>query len=83
MTFGLLAGNRLPAQRCDLEPKYRVVNTDNFGGDYPNEQWASEPTTEKDAISLAQRMNGKLGDYSSRYNKVVRLPYTLQPGFEP
>lgn len=63
---------------------WRVVNTDNFGSDYPDEKWASEPIETKfQAQQIAEELNKPLGPYSHRYYKVVKLPYDLQPGFEP
>lgn len=65
------------------ELKFRVVNTDNHGGDYPDERWASEPLPEAEAKALARQLNTGKDDYSSRWHKVVREDYALQPGFEP
>jgi hypothetical protein len=63
---------------------YRVVNTDNFGGDYPNEQFVGpEYATEDEAQKAADELNGPYPEHSSRYHKVVEMPYELQPGFEP
>lgn len=63
---------------------YRIVNTDNFGGDYPDEKFVGdEYTTEAEAELVAAKMNGPYPEYSSRYFKVVEMPYELQPGFEP
>ena len=59
-----------------------VVNTDNFGSDYPNESFAAGPfATKAEAEAEAERRNGP--PYSSRYFKVVEEGYQLQPGFEP
>jgi len=64
---------------------YRVVNTDNFGGDYPNESFVGpEYATQEEAEKEAEELNSKYGgDYAPRYYKVVEMPYVLQPGFEP
>ena len=63
-------------------PIYRIVNTDNFGGDYPNESFVEgEYATEQEAQTVANTMN--VYDYNPRYYMVVELPYKLQPGFEP
>lgn len=64
---------------------YRIVDTDNFGGDYPDEKFVGyEYTTEEEAQLIADELNGKtVHYYSPRYYKVVELPYKLQPGFEP
>lgn len=64
---------------------YGVVDTDNFGGDYPDEKWIvncwlSKETAEK----IADLLNAELGGSDTlRYYKVVELGYKLQPGFEP
>lgn len=63
---------------------YRVVNTDNFGHDYPNEKFVSgEYATRDEASAKAHALNGPYPETSSRYFKVVEIPYELQPGFEP
>ena len=62
---------------------YRVVDTDNFGGDYPNEEWVGPPCRKDTAEKVAQAFNAENNHNSLRYYKVVQLPYTLQPGFEP
>ena len=63
---------------------YRVVNTDNFGRDYPNETFAADDLdTRAEAQACADKLNGPNSCYSSRYYKVEELPYELEPGFEP
>jgi hypothetical protein len=66
---------------------WRVVDTDNFDGDYPNEYFvASGFGSQGEAEIFADAVNAKAGDGASRYKKVVRhfeIVYTLQPGFEP
>lgn len=62
----------------------RVVNTDNFGGDYPDESWVGPPDlTEAEAKALADKLNGPADANATRYYKVVANDYRLQPGFEP
>jgi len=62
---------------------YRIVNTDNFGGDYPNESFVGDDyETKQAAQERADELNIG-GDYAPRYYKVVEMPYELQPGFEP
>ena len=62
---------------------YRIVDTDNFGGDYPNEKFVGGVFARKEnAQRRADRLNGG-SDLNPRYFKVVELPYKLQPGFEP
>ena len=65
-------------------PQFRVVNTDNFGRDYANEKFVGpEFDLRCDAQAYCNTLNEKCGDYSQRYHKVVKLPYTLDPAFEP
>ena len=60
---------------------YRIVNTDNFAGDYPAEYFVGpEFIRKEDAQTEADKLNK---DAFSRWHKVVELPYELQPGFEP
>lgn len=63
---------------------YRIVNTDNFGGDYPDESFTDDGSfeTKEAAQERADALN--VGpDWAPRYFKVVEMPYKLQPGFEP
>lgn len=64
---------------------YRIVDTDNFNGDYPNESFVEDAEFETLALAqcTADEMNMGGGPYASRYFKVVEMPYELQPGFEP
>lgn len=81
--FGLLAMPDLEFYRVDAVERWAIVNTDNFGGDYPNEHFVGEPYLDKKAAETeADRINGPHADEISRYHKVVKLPYKLQPGFE-
>lgn len=61
----------------------RVVDTDNFGKDYPDEKFVTESISLDQATRIAKDENDKRGVYSSRYWKVVFDEYKLQPGFEP
>jgi peroxiredoxin len=61
----------------------RVINTDNHGGDYPNEKFVSESLTFTEARKLADKLNEGVNDWSDRWHMVVEDDYTLQPGFEP
>ena len=66
--------------------EFRIVNTDNFGGDYPNEKFVENLPymgTEEQANGIAQAINALLYENSPRFFKVVKMPYDLQPGFEP
>lgn len=65
---------------------FRVVNTDNFGGDYPYEKFVGpEFNTKEEAQKFADEKNGpyERAQYASRYFKVVKMPYKLAPAFEP
>lgn len=73
--------------RCVVEPtqsdRYRVVETDNFGGDYPDEKFLPiPPVTQAQARTIAEAINGAFYPDASRYWKVVPGGYVLQPGFE-
>lgn len=61
---------------------YKIVNTDNFGGDYPNESFfVEEPLYRFQAEAICNVMN--VSDRQLRHYKIVPLDYILQPGFEP
>lgn len=61
----------------------RIVDTDNFGGDYPDERFLLWPMSEKSANKIANVLNKDAGPHARRYYKVVPNDYVLQPGFEP
>jgi hypothetical protein len=61
----------------------RIVNTDNFGGDYPNESFILWPMRKDCAEKIADALNENAGPHASRFYKVVENDYVLQPGFEP
>ena len=73
---------------------YLIVETDNFGGDYPNERflcgtdsrglslplyYASKERAEK----VAEMLNGPYAEHNQRWWKAVADGYVLVPGFEP
>jgi hypothetical protein len=64
---------------------YRIVETDNFAGDYPDEKFVSLPLLSKrEAEKISSVINECLsGESSPRYWKVVEDGYELIPGFEP
>ena len=64
---------------------YRIVETDNFGGDYPNESFEGPLMTYEDCERVALIFNDAsgAGHGGDRYYKVEHLTYKLQPGFEP
>lgn len=62
----------------------RIVETDNFGGDYPDEKFLNLPRmTTEHAQRVADAINADLPLGTPRYWKVVDDSYVLQPGFEP
>lgn len=63
----------------------KIVNTDNYGGDYPNEKFVTGlPNLPKERLKpIADAINAQLGPHADRYYKVVADDYELQPGFEP
>lgn len=68
--------------------RYRIVNTDNYGGDYPDEKFV-EPlpwfSHKEQAEAVAEAINGSHPnpDMAPRFFKVVDDDYQLKPGFEP
>ena len=64
---------------------FRIIETDNFGGDYPDEKFLSLPNmTRIQAHAVADAINAACsGNTASRYWCVVDVDYKLQPGFEP
>lgn len=62
----------------------KIVNTDNYGGDYPNESFVNLPSmTKEHAKRVADEINKGFGEHCHRYWKVVDDDYKLAPGFEP
>jgi hypothetical protein len=63
---------------------YRIIDTDNFGGDYPNEKViASGITYKRHADIMVEALNAHGGPNDPRFYRVVEDDYELQPGFEP
>lgn len=63
---------------------YKIVNTDNFGGDYPDEKFIDLPRMDKESCQLiANIVNESTGRDCSRFWKVVHKDYALIGGFEP
>ena len=63
----------------------RIVNTDNFGGDYPNESFINLPhyLSEDACKKIADIINKEAGANSRRFWKIVPNEYNLAPKFEP
>jgi hypothetical protein len=66
----------------------KILNTDNFGSDYPNESFVENlpcPLTERQAQLICDAINSVVQhpEQHPRYWRVVSDDYQLQPGFEP
>ncbi len=61
----------------------RIVDTDNFAGDYPNERFVLWPMSREHCQKIADVLNEAAGKHSARYYDVKENDYQLQPGFEP
>jgi hypothetical protein len=63
----------------------RIIETDNFGRDYPDEKFLNlPPMQELVAEEIATVINKHLGgDTAPRFWRVVPNDYTLVGGFEP
>lgn len=68
--------------------RFLIVETDNFGGDYPDEKFV-EPlpifTSHEQASIVSVAINGSVPDRlnAPRWYKVVEEGYKLVPGFAP
>ena len=68
---------------------YSVVETDNYGGDYPDESFLVRYISEQACVQIAAIMNKEhdADKGGSRFWKVVKdpfdKPYKLKPGFQP
>lgn len=66
--------------------RYKIVEGDNWGGDYPDEKFVNLPaTTLEKAEAIAKAINAAFNPYGhdNRYWQVRPEDYKLQPGFEP
>lgn len=62
----------------------KIVETDNFDGDYPDESFLNLPPMKREhAVWVANAINDGFGQNHDRYWKVVENDYVLSPGFEP
>ena len=81
------AGESRPRNASEAKPGrvYRVVETDNFGGDYPNESFEGPLMTYEECERVAETFNmATHADHGgSRYYKTEHRSYKLAPGFEP
>lgn len=63
------------------DKRKKIVETDNYGGDYPDEKELPVPyMLEAKAQAICDILNESNG---SRYWKVVEIDYELVGGFEP
>ena len=60
----------------------RILDTDNFDGDYPAEKFLLWPMREEKAERIVDILYED-GFNNDRYYKVVDNDYILRPGFEP
>lgn len=68
------------------EHTWQIVDTDNFGGDYPNEKVViGDLDSEGVAKRVCDYLTGRYyrDENCPRFLKVTRSDYVLQPGFEP
>ena len=63
----------------------KIIETDNFGGDYPDEQFVNLPILSKEnAETICDVINTVCsGDSAQRFWRVVDDNYKLIGGFEP
>ena len=65
---------------------FKIVQTDNYGGDYPDELFVTGlpyPHHRNAAQKIADAINATVPGTHHRYWKVVEGDYELLPGFEP
>jgi hypothetical protein len=68
----------------DRNRALKIVETDNFDGDYPDEKFLDlPPLQEHHAKKIADEINFAFPSSYPRFWKVVPDSYTLSPGFEP
>jgi hypothetical protein len=63
--------------------RFRIVETDNYGGDYPNESFHGPHMKYSECDTVADIFNQAYGPNGLRFYIVVHDSYKLQPGFEP
>lgn len=63
----------------------KIIETDNFDGDYPDEKFVNLPwMTMESADQICDIINKVLSsNESQRFWRAVRDDYKLVPGFEP
>ena len=65
--------------------QYRIVETDNFAGDYPDESFVNVPDmTHEHAARVCEAINAACsGERAKRHWMVVHKSHVLAGGFEP
>ena len=70
-----------------VDETWRVIDTDNFDGDYPDESFVAVGSrTSEEAQRYADAANKQMGENAPRHLRVVKhieITYVLKPGFEP
>lgn len=63
----------------------KIIHTDNFNGDYPDEKFVTELPwmSEESARYICAAINETIPADHHRFYKVVPDDYELQGGFEP
>ena len=61
----------------------RIVETDNYGRDYPDERFLNLPPLPIEAANMIADTINRAFPLGDRWWKVVADDYTLLPGFEP
>lgn len=65
---------------------FKIVNTDDYGGDYPNERYVEGLPViynRDKAQAIADAINAATPEGHDRWFKVVEEGYSLQAGFQP
>lgn len=61
----------------------KIINTDNFGGDYPNESFLNlPPLMEAHAQAIVKAINDGFPEFYPRVWRAVPDDYVPAPGFE-
>jgi hypothetical protein len=63
----------------------KIIHTDNFAGDYPDEKFVTglPVMNAESAKIICDAINSTTGEHAPRWYAVVEDDYVLQPGFEP
>jgi hypothetical protein len=63
----------------------KIIHTDNFAGDYPDEKFVEglPRLNAQSAKVICDAINSTLPENTPRWYAVVEDDYKLQPGFEP